>query len=117
MALTPWPARTATVALAAATATLKAALGEPDEAVVQRLGAVASAVVEAYAPSAPQVLRDEAVIRVAARLLESSPVSVRMESTGDISTSFSPSLTGALLHSGCKSLLYSFRAKRAGVAK
>ena len=115
MALTPWP--TDAAALAAATATLKAAIGEPVDAVVMRLGAVASAMVEQYAPSAPQVLRDEGVIRTAARLLETPSASVRMEGIGDVSTSYSPSLTGVLLHSGVKSMLYPFRAKRAGVSK
>ena len=117
MALTPWPARTATVALAAATAALGEAIGEVDEATVQRLGAVASAMVEDYAPSAPQILRDECCIRVAGRILETSPASIRRDDVGEVSTSFAPSLTGVLLHSGCKSLLYPFRAKRAGVAK
>ena len=117
VALTPWPAKTATATLAAAIATLGRAIGEDDEDVTARLGATASALVEQYASAAPQGLRDECVVRVAGRIRESSPDSVRMETTGDISTSFSPSMTGMLLHSGCKSLLYAFRRKRAGVAK
>ena len=116
-ALSPWPAKTATATLAAAIATLGRAIGEDAEDVTARLGATASALVEQYAPSAPQALRDECVVRVAGRLRESPTASVRMETTGDISTGYAPSLTGALLHSGCKSLLYPFRAKRAGVAK
>lgn len=116
MALSPWP--TTPAALANATAALKAAIGpDLDDATVQRLGAVASALVENYAPSAPQILRDEAVIRVAGRLHETPGASIRSESTGDISTSFSPSMTGAMLHSGAKSLLYGFRTKLVGVSK
>ena len=115
-ALSPWP--DTPVALANATATVKAAIGpELDDATVQRLGAVASALVEQYAPSAPQVLRDECVLRAAGRLHEMPSASVRMETTGDISTGYAPSLTGTLLYAGCKSVLYPFRAKRAGVSK
>ena len=117
VALSPWPSSTATVALAAATAKLRAAIGEPDVAVVQRLGAVASAIVEAYAPGAPQALKDEAVVRTAGRLAEMPSASVRSEGTGDVETGYAPSMTGALLHSGSKSLLYPYRRKRAGVAK
>ena len=114
--LSPWP--TSPVALANATATVKAAIGpDLDDATVQRLGAVASALIEQYAPSAPGVLKDECVLRVAGRLHESPPASVRAESIGDVSTSFAPSLTGMLLHSGTKSMLYAYRTKRAGVAK
>ena len=117
MALSPWPAKTATASLAAATRELGAAIGEDDDVLVQRLGATAAALIESYAPAAPQPLRDEGVVRVAGRLRESPPASIRMETSGDIATSFSPSLTGVLLHSGVKSMLYPFRAKRAGVAK
>lgn len=116
--LSPWPASTAAVALAAATARLKAAIDpEADDARVQVLGATAAALVEQYAPSAPQVLKDMAVEMAAGRIHESPRASVRSEHTGDVSTSFAPSLTGVLLHSGCKSLLYPFRVKTAGTAK
>lgn len=114
--LSPWP--TTPAALAAATARLKAVVDPSltDER-VQALGATAAALVEQYAPSAPQALKDESVIRAAARLHESPGASVRIESTGDLSSGYSPSLTGVLLHSGCKSMLYPFRTKRAGTAK
>ena len=114
--LSPWP--TSPMALANATARLKAAIGpELTDARVQALGAAASALVEGYAPEAPQALRNMAVEMVTGRLHEQPAASRRSGSIGDISTSYAPSLTGALLHSGAKSLLYSFRAKRAGVAK
>ena len=117
MAVTPWPALTATAALAKAIRELGAAIGEGDDHVVQRLGAAASALVEGYAPSAPLALRCEAAVRVAGWLRETPRASLRGERMGEVSTMHAPSMRGALLHSGAKSLLYAYRAKRAGVAK
>ena len=117
-ALSPWPAKTATVALAAATARLKAAIGpELTDERVQALGSAASAMVEAYAPSAPQALRDIAVERAAGYMHEQPSASRRSGSVGDIATAYAPSLAGAMLYSGAKSLLYPHRKKTAGTAK
>ena len=66
MALSPWPARTAVASLAAAILELGAALGEADDTVTVRLGATVAALVERYAPDAPQPIKCEAVIRTAA---------------------------------------------------
>ena len=116
VALSPWP--TTPAALASATSCLKAAIGpELSDARVQALGAAASALVEVYAPEAPQALRNMAVEMVAGRLHEQPSASRRSGSIGDISSSYAPSLTGALLHSGVKSLLYAHRRKTAGVSK
>ena len=62
--LSPWPDTPA--ALASATAVLKQVLPDnlSDER-VQRLGAVASALVEDYAPGAPQNVRDQCTEMVA----------------------------------------------------
>ena len=116
MALSPWP--TDPAALAAAIAQLKAAV-DPSltDDRVQALGSAASALIESYAPGAPQALRDEATVRVAGRLHEQPAASRRSGSVGDITTSYTPSLTGVLLHSGVKSMLYTFRAKRAGTTR
>ena len=112
----PWP--TSPAALANAVARLKAAVApELADARVVALGCAASALIESYAPGAPQPLRDIAVERAAGWLHEQPAASRRSGSIGDVSSSYAPSLTGALLHSGVKSLLYPFRAKRAGVAK
>ena len=59
--LSPWPS--SPVALTAATECLKTALGEDDDATAQRLGSVAAELVERYASGAPQVIRNEAVVR------------------------------------------------------
>lgn len=114
MALSPWPARTATASLAAAIAELGAALGEDDDTVTARLGATAAALVERYAPDAPEPIKCEAVTRCAAWLREAPAYGVRSESEGDISTSFSPSMTGALRSSGAMGLLSPWKRRRAG---
>ena len=79
MALSPWPASTATVTLKTAAADLRAALGEPAnksdpfafddvDAQIQRTAAAVSARIEAYAPGAPQAAKDEAMVRAVAWL-------------------------------------------------
>ena len=113
MALSPWP--TTPAALAAATATLKAAIGAPDDPATQRLGATAAALVERYAPAAPDVVKDEAVIRCAGWLLESPSAGIRRSSVGPVDTTYSPAITGALRASGSMALLGSWKVRRAGV--
>lgn len=115
MALSPWPAATATVSLATATTTLKAAIDPNlDDARVQALGAAASALVEKYAPAAPGPIKDEATIRTAGYLHQQPAAAVRGETTGDIRTSFAPSLPSALRHSGSMALLSPWKVRRAG---
>lgn len=113
MALSPWPETPA--ALAAATATLRGALGAGlEDQRVQALGASASALVENFAPSAPDAIRDEALIRTAGWLCQSPSGGQREEVVGEISTTFTPSATGALRHSGAMALLTVWRARRGG---
>ena len=111
--LSPWPSSPA--ALTAATAALAAALGEDDDDTTQRLGETAAALVERYAPGAPQAIRNEAVIRCAGWLRQAPTYGARSESEGEISTSFTPSATGALRASGAMGLLSSWKVRRAGV--
>ena len=65
--LAPWPPDTSVAALAAARTCLRTELGRSGadltDAQLDRLGGAAAAEVEVFAASAPQVLRDEAVIR------------------------------------------------------
>ncbi|MCY4360808.1 MAG: hypothetical protein OXE42_01285 [Gammaproteobacteria bacterium] len=69
--LSPWP--TTPAALATAISTLKDAI-QPgaSNAEIERLGAVASARVEQYAPGAPDPIKTEAVILFSGYLLESA---------------------------------------------
>ena len=114
MALSPWP--TSPVALTNATATLKAQIGEDlDDARVQALGSTAAALVERYAPGAPPAVKDEAVIRCAGWLREAPSSGARREDTGDISTAWTPNMTGALRSSGAMGLLTAWKVRRAGV--
>ena len=110
--LSPWP--TTPVALASATECLKSALGEDDDATAQRLGSVASALVEKYAATAPQSIRNEATIRTAGWLREAPASGARREDIGDVSTAWSPNATGGLRASGAMSLLSGWKQRRAG---
>ena len=119
MALSPWPANDGTQipALSAATFELGRALAlhsTLDAELIWRLGAAASALVEEHAAMAPQAIRNEAVVRCAGWLLESPSSGIRSTSEGDIRTSFSPGMVGALRTSGAMSLLRPWARRRAG---
>ena len=79
-----------------------------------RLLAVGSALVTRYAPDAPDALSNEATIRVAGWLAEAPSSGARIEAIGDISTTWSPNMTGALRASGAMGLLSPFKVRRAG---
>ena len=111
MALSPWP--TSPVALATALATLRAATGIGDDATAQRLGAVAAARVERFAPTAPQVLRDEAVIRFAGYLRQ-QPSVIRGVTAGSVELAYA--VTGfarPFKNCGARALLAPFARRRA----
>ena len=112
-ALSPWP--DTPMALAGATACLKAVLDPAlDDARVQALGATAAALVERYAPGAPQPIRNEAVTRCAGWLHGQPAASVRSEAQGEISTAYAPTMQSALRHSGAMALLTAWKVRRAG---
>ena len=110
--LSPWPS--SPVALAAATACLKTALGEDDDATAQRLGSAAAELVQRFASGAPQSIRNEAVVRCAGWMYEQPSAAVRSESVGDISTSYAATHMSALRHSGGQALLTGWKVRRAG---
>ncbi len=124
VALSPWPSSTATVALRAATKTLRAALGRGEstshpftfddvDAEVQRLGATVAARVEEYAPNAPQPSKDEAVIRGAAWLRDTRGA-LPKESVGPLSVEHVTNTAAWFLHSGAASLLTRWKVRRGG---
>ena len=82
-----------------------------------RLLSVVTALVDHYAPSAPAAVANEAAIRAAGWLAEQPNASIRSEKEGEIETQFAPSMSGAMLHSGAKSLLYAWRSKTAGISR
>ena len=124
-ALSPWPATTAVVAWKAATARLRKELypksdttadpncpDELDQKVAQ-LGMVASARVEHFAPSAPQAIRDEAVIRFAG-YLASRPKPIRALDLGNTRVEFATAgLSRPFVYSGARALLSPFVRRRA----
>ena len=111
-ALSPWP--TEAVALAAATDALAAALGENDEATVRRLGSTAAALVERYAPAAPQSIRNEATIRCSGWLGAQPSAAIRDEKVGELAISYNPASMSALRHSGAAAILSPWKIRRAG---
>ena len=68
--LSPWPDGADAVL---AGQCLADAVAKADAAQAERVGPVASALVESYAPGAPQAVKNEAVIRLADGLAASCP--------------------------------------------
>ena len=125
-ALSPWPATTAVMTWKAAVARLRKEFypksgtntsdpycpDETDEKVAQ-LGMVASARVEQFAPSAPQAIRDEAVIRFAG-YLASRPSPIRTVEAGSLRMEFATAgLSRPFVYSGARALLAPFVRRRA----
>ena len=86
---------------------------DPD---LRRAAATASALVEHYAPAAPQQVRDEAMLRCTGYLMQQPSAAIRRTQVGPIESEFMPSRQSALRHSGAMALLSPFRRRRAGLA-
>ena len=71
--------------------------------VLSRIGAAATAMVERYAPNAPDAIHDEAYVRVVGWLYDSDP------------TGASPGGPVALRSSGAASLLGPYKVRRGGL--
>ena len=123
MALSPWP--TTPMALQTATAELRTALGlgtnstspivyDEVDVGVQRLGAAVAARIEEYAPDAPQVAKDEGVVRGAAWLKDTLGA-VSSHTVGPLSVERPANTAAWFLHSGAASLLTRWKTRRAGV--
>ena len=85
-----------------------------DSVTATRLLAVATELVTRFAPGAPDAIQGEAVLRVSGWLNEAPASGARSESIGDISTAFSPAMTGGLRASGAMALLSPWKIRRAG---
>ena len=85
-----------------------------DDAETLRLIEVGSALVERYAPLAPEAVKNEAIVRVAGYLQESPPAPIRSERTGEIQTSYFRDSLSALRHSGAMAILSPWKIRRAG---
>ena len=113
--LSPWPS--SPVALENATARLKAviqgAAADSDERTAE-LGAAAAAMVERYAPGAPQALKNEAVIRFAGYLAQSDFGSIAKESIGPLDTEYVTNHAALFRNSGAAACVSRWRVRRAG---
>ena len=113
--LSPWPTTTAAVHLADAIACIKAEIGaDLTDDRANALGATASALVESYAPSAPQAVKNESTIRTAGYLTEHPSAAVRQDTVGDVTVGYAAGNVSALRHSGAMSLLSPWKKRRAG---
>ena len=85
-----------------------------DVDIVLTTARAAAEMVQAYAPGAPQFIKDNALLRTTAFLVEHPSAGIRSESTGDIRTTYSTNEYSPLRHSGAMSLLAPYRVRRAG---
>lgn len=117
MALVPWPSRTATTSLNKARSYLREAIGALDLSGdrVDRLGRVAAALVQRYAPSAPEEIMDEAVVRFTGYLAQSDFGAIRGETIGPRGVEYQTNHAAAFRNSGAAMLLSPWRVRRAGV--
>ena len=117
--LTPWPPQTSAVARAAARACLRGEIGDStiEDAVLDRLGETASALVERYASSAPQAVRDEAVVRVVGYLAQTPHTGLTRLSVDGIDLVFDRMNRSAMRLSGAKALLAPWRSPGAAIAE
>ena len=117
MALSPWPDSPA--AVAAAVLKIKTATGSSSaDANIARVGAVAAALTEKEASMAPSEVKDEAVIRCAAWLLD-RPRDGRTSEVADvgpikIDRSYLAGQLSALRHSGAMALLGPWKLQTRG---
>ena len=79
-----------------------------------RLLAVGTAMVEDYAPEAPEALQNEAVIRFCGYLAQADFGTVREETLGPHSVGWITNHAAAFRNSGAAALLTRYRVRRAG---
>ena len=79
-----------------------------------RLLPVVTALVEQYAPDAPEAIQNEAAVRCAGWLGHTAAGSIAKVDTGPRSTEYAPGQLSALRHSGAMSLLAPWKLRRAG---
>ncbi len=84
------------------------------QARAEQLLMVATALVDRFAPDAPEPIKDEAVIRSAGYLVEQPRAAIRSDSVGDLSTSYAATHVSALRHSGAMALLSPWKERWAG---
>lgn len=115
MALSPFPT-TATERTAAIAMLREAVAGRADESddAAAHLGEVASALIENYAPGAPQALKDEAVIRFAGYLAQADFGTISKETVGPRDVEYPLNHSAMFRNCGAAALLTRWRVRRAG---
>ena len=93
--------------------TLAVEIGATEERAT-RLLVVATEVVTRYAPNAPEVLANEAVIRFAGYLTSADYGAVRSETLGPMSVEYVTNHAAMFRNSGAEALLTRFKRRRAG---
>ena len=108
VALSPWPDGANSVQ---AVQCLVDAVVKADAAKAARVGPVAAAMVESYAPGAPQAVKNEAVVRLAGWILGTPAAAIRTGTAGPLSAGYDSkrAVGGALRNSGAMGLLADFR--------
>ena len=76
--------------------------------------AAVGAMVDRYAPQAPDAIKREAIIRASGWLASTPKDDIRDLSAGPLSSSHTPSMRACLRHSGAMSLLSPWKVRRAG---
>ena len=104
---------TDTGAVTLTAAQLAEATGAP-LAVAERLLQVAARTVLDYAPQAPVVLLNEAVVRLGGYLAQSDFGGVRSETTGPVSVEYNLNHAAAFRNSGAAALLTRHKVRRGG---
>ena len=109
VALSPWP--TDAHEARAAGDCIVTAVSEATNENSIRVGSVAAALVESYAPGAPQAVKNEAVLRICGWLLGTPSQAIRSGNAGPLSVSYDTrrAVGGALRNSGAMGLLAPFR--------
>lgn len=85
-----------------------------DATTAARVLATATALVDEFAPAAPEAVANEAALRCAGWLVEAPASGLRSDRAGDLGASFTPAATGAMRASGAMSLLSQWKVRRAG---
>lgn len=115
VSLSPWP--TSPAAVAASIGYLGPLIGLEGDANrdrVSRLGATAAALVEAYAPTAPLPLKNEAAVRVAGYLAQSDFGGIASEEVGVRRVAYVERHGALFRNSGAEALLTRHKRRRAG---
>ena len=117
MALSPWPTVAGAerlIALARLREAIAGRAGYSDDA-ASALGSAAAAMIEDFAPSAPQPVKDEAVIRLAGYWAGSDFGGVESDtSVGNAAASYFKPPQSAFRYSGAMGMLSRWRVRRAG---